>query len=312
MKGLVFLDSSVSNFTVVLFGNSESVQFGCDNILIGENQPCTEDTEFFTAVLLKRKILDHHVSVINMIGLYDTNLNTSDQVISQLVNENEIHAFIFVVRLCQLTDADKMGIEWLQRMFGDKVLQFVMILFTYERDEESDNIIDELKKNPILEKLIEKCGQKYHICSKIMNNQSEMRGLMDQIRCLFIDNKEQCYTTEMYNTVLRNPQNSENQSGPDVNRSTRSQLLASSAQPKNGDRQRLEGSNLCLLHLLPRLEGLNLSLLHIPSKVNCLSHLNRLNRLAYLNRQAYLNRLNRLFHLSHLFQYPTYQHLIIS
>ncbi|XP_065132760.1 interferon-induced very large GTPase 1-like isoform X2 [Paramisgurnus dabryanus] len=231
-------DSSLPNFTVVLFGNSAAVQLGCDNILLGGKKTCFEDTVM--TVSIKRKISDHHVSVINMIGLYDTNLNPSHHVISKLVNENEIHAFIFVVRLGQLTDADKMGIEWLQGMFGDKVL------FTYEKEEES--IIDKLKKNPVLEKLIKKCGRKYHICSKNMNKQSEMRGLMDWIRCLFIDNKEQCYTTEMYNKVLRNPQKSENQTGPEANKSTRLQLLASSAQPKNGDRQRL-----CAEQLMDRL-----------------------------------------------------------
>ncbi|XP_073671218.1 interferon-induced very large GTPase 1-like [Paramisgurnus dabryanus] len=203
------IDANFPNFSVVLFGNSESVQFGCDNILLEENQTYTEDTEFCSTVSIQRKISDHHVSVINMIGLHETDLNPSVQVIRQLVNENEIHAFIFVVRLGQLTDADKMGIEWLQRMFGDEVLSFAMFLFTYEEEEES--IIDELKKNPALEKLIEKCGQKYHICSKIMNKQSEMRELMDRIRCLYLDNKEQCYTTEMYNTVSTDLDNSQNQ-----------------------------------------------------------------------------------------------------
>ncbi|XP_016150706.1 interferon-induced very large GTPase 1-like [Sinocyclocheilus grahami] len=144
----------------------------------------------------------HCFSVTNLIGLHETALDL-DALTDKLVNENEIIAFIFVVRLSQLTDSDKMGIEWFQRVFGDGILQFVMILFTYESHEESDSIIDDLKKNSALERLIEKCGGRYHTCSKNMNNQSEMRDLMNRIEQLFIENKLQSYTSEMYNSALR-------------------------------------------------------------------------------------------------------------
>ncbi|XP_073700333.1 interferon-induced very large GTPase 1-like [Garra rufa] len=144
----------------------------------------------------------HHISVINLIGIHETTLDL-DSLTAQLVNENEIIAFVFVVRLGHLTDADKMGIEWLQRVFGDRVLQFVMIIFTYESQEESDSIIDDLKKNSALERLIEKCGGRYHTCSKNMSSQPEMKDLMNRIEQLFIENKQQRYTSQMYNTALR-------------------------------------------------------------------------------------------------------------
>ncbi|XP_056598808.1 interferon-induced very large GTPase 1-like [Triplophysa dalaica] len=229
-------DRRFPDFTVAFFGNSASVQFGCDNILLGEKPPCVEPTELCITAPLQRKISEHNVSLINMIDPYETDLKPSDPVIGQLLNENEIHAFIFVLGLGQLTDADKMGTEWLQRTFGDKVLSFAMILFTYEREEERDNIIDELKKKSGLEQLIEKCGGKYHTCSKIMNNQSEIRELMVKIHRLFIDNKEQCYTSEMYNTVLRAVQGSEYQS----DETTRLEILRRTVQPEE-KRKKLMG-----------------------------------------------------------------------
>ncbi|RXN36948.1 GTPase IMAP family member 8-like protein [Labeo rohita] len=103
-----------------------------------------ESAEISSIVPVQREISECHVSVINMIDLHET--EHVEHLIGQIVNENEIHAFIFVLRLGQLTDADKMGLEWLQRVFGDKVLQFVMILFTYEREEECDTIIDDLNQ----------------------------------------------------------------------------------------------------------------------------------------------------------------------
>jgi len=185
---------------VVLFGNSASVQFGTENILLGEENPIkTVETSRIAPV--EREISEHHISSINMIDLHET--DSVAPLIGQLVKENEIHAFIFVVRLGQLTDADKMGLEWLQKVFGDKVLQFVMILFTYETEEECDAIKDDLKKDPVLEQLMEKCGGRYHTCNKRMNNQSEMRDLMNKIKLL-------------YNTMFKQREglkNSESQSG---------------------------------------------------------------------------------------------------
>uniref|UniRef100_A0A8C1BQ27 VLIG-type G domain-containing protein n=1 Tax=Cyprinus carpio carpio TaxID=630221 RepID=A0A8C1BQ27_CYPCA len=186
------------SLTIVLFGNSAAVQFQHDNFLLGEIQPNIGNATVSRTVPVQMKKSGHHVSMINLIGLHETAVDL-DALSGQLVNENEIIAFIFVVRLGQLTDSDKMGIEWLQRVFGDRVLPFVMILFTYESEEESDSIIDDLKKNSALERLIEKCGRRYHTCRKNMNNQSEMRDLMNRIEQLFIDNRCQCYK---YNTAL--------------------------------------------------------------------------------------------------------------
>ncbi|RXN07235.1 interferon-induced very large GTPase 1-like protein [Labeo rohita] len=200
------MDHSVK---IVLFGNSAAVQFQPDNILLGEIQTNIENAAKSKTVPLQMKKSGHRVSVINLIGLHETALNL-DPLTGQLVNENNIIAFIFVVQLGQLTDADKMGIEWLQRVFGDRVLQFVMILFTYESQEESDSIIDDLKKNSALDWLIEKCGGRYHTCSKNMNKPSEMKDLMTRIEQLFIENEQQCYTSEMYNTALREGEDLQN------------------------------------------------------------------------------------------------------
>uniref|UniRef100_A0A671P3T8 VLIG-type G domain-containing protein n=1 Tax=Sinocyclocheilus anshuiensis TaxID=1608454 RepID=A0A671P3T8_9TELE len=187
-----------SPLTVVVFGNSTSVQFEPGNILLGEEKPCFKTTETSRIFPSQREIAEHHISVINMIDLHETllNLPSTDHHINQLVNENKIHVFIFVVRLGQLTDADKVSLKWLQNVFGDKVLQFVMILFTYEREEECNTIKDDLKNSPILEQLLEKRGETYQTCNKMMNNQSEMRDLIKKIEHLFNENQQQSYTGE--------------------------------------------------------------------------------------------------------------------
>ncbi|XP_067218530.1 interferon-induced very large GTPase 1 isoform X2 [Chanodichthys erythropterus] len=234
-----FNDSSQSNkdhgdpdLTIALFGSSEAVQFGGDNILLGEKQFCIKNAEFPEIIRLQRKISEHHVTVINMIGSHETDL---EPVIGQILNE--IHAFIFVVRLGQLTDEDKMGIEWLQRIFGDRVL--LIILLTYEREEECDTIIDDLKNNSVLEQLLEKCGGRYHTCSKNMNNQSVMRELIDKIKHLFADNNQQYHTREMCTPSrgLKNSEGSETEAKIGENNAHPSGTLA--LQTDKCDKQKL-------------------------------------------------------------------------
>ncbi|KAL7883317.1 hypothetical protein SRHO_G00009750 [Serrasalmus rhombeus] len=193
------LSSSESTVNVVLFGNSSAVCFGDENILLGKEHVHPEQDKFPR----RREISGRDVSVINILDFYEGEmyLDPVEYITGQLLNENNIHSFIFVLQQRRFTDADKRGIEWLQKTFGESVLPFVMILFTYEREEDSDTIIDDLKKNPVLEQLLQKCGDRYHTCSKSMNNQSEMKTLLEKIDHMVSENNQRCYTAEIYNTT---------------------------------------------------------------------------------------------------------------
>ncbi|RXN06448.1 interferon-induced very large GTPase 1-like protein [Labeo rohita] len=245
-SSVFILDHSL---TIVLFGNSAAAQFHPDNILLGELQPNIKNVAISRTVPLQMKKSGRHVSVINLIDIHETALDL-DSLTAQLVDENEIITFVFVVRLGQLTDADKMGIEWLQRVFGDRVLQFVMILFTYESQEESDSIIDDLKKNSALEQLIEKCGGRYHTCSKNMNKPSEMKDLMTRIEQLFIENKQQCYTSEMYNIGLRQREDRTQQSVPSQDQPTKNMGYNLTTETRETHRMKISGHHVSEINLI--------------------------------------------------------------
>ncbi|XP_073721153.1 interferon-induced very large GTPase 1-like [Misgurnus anguillicaudatus] len=263
------MDHKISNRTLTLFGNSAALQFGHGNILLGEEPPSLKDEVFSRIDPVQIKISERLVSVINMIDFTELHLDSVDHLIGQLMHENQICAFIFVVRLGQLTDADEMGLEWLQRVFGDGVLQFVMILFTYERKEESGSIIDHLKKNTVVEQLLNKCGGRYHICSKTMNNQSEMRELIKKIDRLFSENKGQCYSGEMYNTHLKEREDRKKVRiillGKDVSTNSRvgnfmlgRSVFKSEAGPDDHQIERVRGKDMMIINC-PHLLQLNLS-----------------------------------------------------
>ncbi|XP_072530487.1 uncharacterized protein [Salminus brasiliensis] len=193
----------VKDLTVMLFGNSSAVHFGDENLLLGP--PTADNADFSQTGPELRKISGCSINIINIQDLQDNELylDSVDQTIVRLVSENEIHAFVFVLQLRQFTDTDKVGLEWLQRTFGEAVLPLVMILFTYEGEEDGDEVIDELKKNPVLEQLVKKCGGRYYTCSKSMNNQPEIKTLLEKIDQMVSENNRRCYTVEMYNTASR-------------------------------------------------------------------------------------------------------------
>lgn len=187
-----------SNFTVVLFGNTSAVHFGDENILLGAEHVTPVQAHIPRRINVSGRAL----SVVNILDLHegDLYLDHVDLITRQVVQENNIQAFIFVLNLGQFTDDDLLGLDWLERKYGEHVRSFVMILFTYEREEGRDTTIDDLKSNTVLEQLMKKCGDRCCTCSRSMNNQSEMRTLLKRMDHLVSENNQRCYTAEIFST----------------------------------------------------------------------------------------------------------------
>ncbi|XP_066530083.1 interferon-induced very large GTPase 1-like [Hoplias malabaricus] len=208
------MDQKIQDLTVVVFGNSSAVDFGTENILLGPNKPAVDAVDFSLTPTKRSNVSGRNVSIVNVLDLQDSelylDLDSVNRAIACFLGENEFHAFVFVLQLRMLTDADKVGLEWLQRMFGESVLPFVMILFTYENDEH-DTIIDDLKNNPVLEQLLQKCGDRYKTCSKGMSNQSEIKAILEEIDYILSENKQRCYTADLYHRAANLRENLQSQ-----------------------------------------------------------------------------------------------------
>ncbi|XP_030649183.1 interferon-induced very large GTPase 1-like [Chanos chanos] len=193
-------DQQLSNFTMSLIGNTRALRFGRENILLGEEELYLDLSQITPRT---REVSGRCVSVINMLGLHELPQQSTDTHISHLLRDHEIHVFLYVLPLGLLTDEDKMVLDWLQRTFGEKSLDFVMIVFTYETEDQKDTVIDDLKKNAVLEQIVQKCGKRYYTCDKRLNNRSEISTLLERIDRLISQNKQACYTGEMYKKELK-------------------------------------------------------------------------------------------------------------
>lgn len=187
--------------TLVLFGKTSAINFGNENVLLGpEHVHPTQVTS-----PLKIIISGRHLSVVDMMDLQENELQLDlvDQIAGDLVRENNIHAFILVLELDDITQSDELRFDWLERQFGHDVLPYTMILFTYDSEEDSDSIIENLMKNSVIEQLTTICSGRYHTCSKSMNNQVELKSLLEKIYLMVPKNLQPCYTAEMYNMVQK-------------------------------------------------------------------------------------------------------------
>ncbi|XP_036408712.1 interferon-induced very large GTPase 1-like [Megalops cyprinoides] len=197
---------------MVLIGSRRSVRRGSGNILLGREDSPPDASEPSQKTARRCEVSARCFSVIDMMGSLDAELSqdTADHHMHRCASlcEEGIHAFLLAVPLGALTDEDKAGMEWLRRSFGERALAFTMILFTYEREEEQDTIVDDLKNNTVLEQLLEKCGGRYHTCSNAMSNPSEIAVLLERIDSMLSENTQRCYTWDMCNIEKREKEQS--------------------------------------------------------------------------------------------------------
>ncbi|XP_076121728.1 interferon-induced very large GTPase 1-like [Alosa pseudoharengus] len=217
-------DQISHSFSLALFGSTTAVKVGCGSLL-SDFRGCPGLTQLNPT---ESKIAGRDVTVINMIGLHEVNYcqQSMDNYMGQTLGEDGIHAFLYILPPHRLTDGDKMAVEWLQRMFGPSSLHFLIIVFTYENEEDCDSIVDDLKGNTVLEQLIEKSGGRYFTSNKTLNNEMEMSLLLKKIELMIYENKTH-YTAESYSEQLKKRQtisNNEDSDGPaedvDLNIST--------------------------------------------------------------------------------------------
>lgn len=184
----VSLQVNVANdsLNLVLFGSTAAVKAG-DGCLLPDYSGGSVLRQLEP---VECKIVGRNVSVINMTGLHEANYcqESMDNYMGQTLGEDGIHAFLYMLPPQRLTDEDKMAVEWLQKVFGTSSLHVLIIVFTYENEDDCDSIIDDLKRNTVLEQLIEKSGGRYFTLKNSLNNEREMEELLQKIDLMISDN----------------------------------------------------------------------------------------------------------------------------
>ncbi|XP_042571894.1 GTPase IMAP family member 8-like isoform X1 [Cyprinus carpio] len=158
------------------------------------------------------EINGRRVTVIDTPGLFDTELSNEEiqreirHCISMILPGP--HVFLLLIPLGRFTKHEEASVEIIQETFGEKSLMFTMVLFTRGDDLKNKSIEQCLGKpgSPLM-KLIEACGNKFHVFN---NNQTEDRtqvtNLLQKIDNMLKENGGSFYSCKMFREMEREKQ----------------------------------------------------------------------------------------------------------
>ncbi|XP_039859569.1 uncharacterized protein LOC120716197 isoform X2 [Simochromis diagramma] len=125
------------------------------------------------------------VSLVELPALYgkpqEAVMEESFKCIS-LCDPEGVHAFILVLPVAPLTDEDKRELETIQDAFSSRVNDFTMILFTVDSDPTDTAVVNFIKVNKNIQKLLQSCGGR-SVVLNIKDKQQipEMFEIVDKI-----------------------------------------------------------------------------------------------------------------------------------
>ncbi|XP_065108771.1 GTPase IMAP family member 8-like [Paramisgurnus dabryanus] len=200
------VEQPVQNLNLVLFGRSSAWKIQTANIILGQTESAEVSKTELLHECVKREGMKclHQITLVEMPELYNTSLSNIDVMYEtykalSLCSFN-IHAFLLVLPVGPLTDDDKGELAKTSDIFGTadgKFWDYLIVLFICEGDRRDKIITNFIQKNEDIQKLIQKCGNKYQILSVNKSRDSEqISELLQKIDDMIAGNS--CYSSDMY------------------------------------------------------------------------------------------------------------------
>ncbi|XP_048035369.1 uncharacterized protein LOC125260909 [Megalobrama amblycephala] len=159
-----------------------------------------------------RELNGRHVTVIDTPGLFDTELSNEEiqreirHCISMILPGP--HVFLLLIPLGRFTKEEAASVKIIQETFGEKSLNYTMVLFT-RGDDLKNNTIEQCLGKPgsPLMNLIEACGNRFHVFN---NNQTgdrtQVSDLLEKIDNMVTANGGSFYSCKMFREMEREKQ----------------------------------------------------------------------------------------------------------
>ncbi|XP_068586169.1 GTPase IMAP family member 8-like [Cebidichthys violaceus] len=205
-------DSTANAFRerrVMLLGLPGGGRSSSGNTILGSDQfksGCGFDSVSTESVSQSAIVEGCKVTVVDTPGFTDEVLNPKqlyEEIMKMIVTASPgPHAFIIVVRIGTITNADIQLFELLPKLFNSEALRYSMVLFTYGDELKDQSMEDLIQSNPHVSDLVSLCGGRYCVFNnRAKRNREQVRTFLNKVDEMVTANGGQHFTDDMFRTT---------------------------------------------------------------------------------------------------------------